>query len=209
MDAKLAVEKLEVMHRVDGHSEVMYRYSSKRAEKCISRPGTDRRFGPGCSETGGVGRRVNGCPLKRVLFKGESMILLKRVISVSVILTWLITSGCASAPSREVQEKKAQFESTIPVCEGEADCKAKWEAAQLWVVHNAGFKIQTATDVLIETYNPGPSAATVAVRVTKEPLGGGKYKIIAVIWCNNIFGCVPNVWNAALDFNREVGAVKP
>jgi hypothetical protein len=132
-----------------------------------------------------------------------------RVISAGVVLVWLVASGCASAPSPEIQAKRVQFESTIPICEGEADCKAKWEAAQLWVVHHAGFKIQTATDVLIETYNPGPSDATVAVRVTKEPLGGGKYKMLVFVWCNNIFGCVPNGWDAALNFNREIGAVKP
>lgn len=124
-------------------------------------------------------------------------------------LAYFMASGCATAPSPALQAKRAQFQSTIPTCEDEADCKAKWEAAQLWVVHNAGFKIQTATDVLIETYNPGPYDAKIAARVTKEPLGGGKYRLIVFVWCSNVFGCVPNDWDAALNFNAVVAAAKP
>lgn len=137
------------------------------------------------------------------------MFNLERAFKLSSILVFLVASGCASTPSPQIQAKKAEFERTVPICEGEADCKAKWEAAQLWVVHNAGFKIQTATDVLVETYNPGPSDAKIAARVTKEPLGGGKYKLVVFVWCNNIFGCVPNGWDAAIDFNNKVGAATP
>lgn len=130
----------------------------------------------------------------------------KKLSAFALPVVLFLLGSCATAPSPAIEAKRAQFESTIPTCEGEADCKAKWEAAQLWVVHNAGFKIQTATDVLIETYNPGPSDAKVAARVTKEPLGGGKYKLVVFVWCNNIFGCVPNGWDAAINFNTVVGA---
>lgn len=124
---------------------------------------------------------------------------------LSVMLVVLATqAGCASGAITQVN--KAEFENTIPVCDGESDCKAKWEAAQLWIVHNAGFKLQTVTDVLLETFNPGPSDARIAVRVTKEPLGGSRYRLLVFVWCNNIFGCVPDGWTAALNFNREVGA---
>ena len=93
--------------------------------------------------------------------------------------------------------------------DGESDCIAKWEAAQLWVVHNAGYKIQTATNVLIETYNPGQNDTDLAARVTKEPLGGGKYRLIIKAWCNNMFGCSHDPMTAALDFNSKIGATKP
>jgi hypothetical protein len=121
-----------------------------------------------------------------------------------LLLGWLATS-CASG--QVIQAKRAEFLSTIPTCEGAADCKAKWEAAQLWVVHNAGWKIQIANDVLIETFNPAQNSPAIAARVTKEPLGGGKYKLVATIWCSNMFGCVPNAWDAALAFNRDIGAI--
>lgn len=128
-------------------------------------------------------------------------------VSVGAIgLLGVLLTSCAAGPSPQTV---AQFRNTIPTCSGEADCKAKWEAAQLWVVHNAGFKIQTATDVLIETYNPTGGSPSLAARVTKEPLGGGKYQIVVFVWCDNVFGCVPDSWQAALAFNRVVGAARP
>lgn len=141
--------------------------------------------------------------------RSSNMSSLRKHIAYSIFAPALLLAGSASAPSAEVQAKRVEFERTIPVCDGEADCKAKWEAAQLWVVHNAGFKVQTATDVLIETYNPGPSDATIATRVTKEPLGGGRYKLVVYVWCNNIFGCVPNAWDAAINFNSKIAGATP
>ena len=126
--------------------------------------------------------------------------------SASVLTTFL--SGCAGN-SAEIQAKRAELERTTPVCVDEADCTAKWEAAQLWIVHNAAYKLQTVTNVLLQTYNAEPNSPSIAVQATKEPLGGGKYKIVVSVSCNNMFGCVPNQWDAALSFNRTVSAVTP
>lgn len=128
---------------------------------------------------------------------------------LAVCFAGISLAGCATSPASDLRENRAEFERTIPTCDGEQDCNAKWEAAQLWVVHNAGFKIQTATNVLLETYNATGGSTSIAARVTKEPLGGGRYKIIVRTWCDNIFGCTPNTWDAALDFNRKIGAATP
>lgn len=124
-----------------------------------------------------------------------------------IVLATPLEAVGAKGPSKA--EKKAHFEATIPVCFGQEDCQAKWEAAQLWVIHNAGYKIQTVTDVLIQTFSPGPYDARNAARVTKEPLGGGKYRIVVYLWCNNVFGCIPNGWDSAINFNLLVGATAP
>lgn len=113
------------------------------------------------------------------------------------------------APKPAPTNYQSIFESSIPICEGEKDCLAKWEAAQLWVAHNAGYKIQTATSVLIETYNATGGSTNLSAQVTKEPLGGGKYQIIAKLWCDNIFGCTPNAKSALSEFNKKVGAATP
>lgn len=112
--------------------------------------------------------------------------------------------GCATSPERLA--KQAEVNRTIPTCDSPATCNAKWEAAQLWVVHNAGWKIHTQSSVLIETYNPARSSTRIAARVTKEPLGGGKYQFLIHVWCDNVFGCNPDSWDAALDFNRKIAA---
>lgn len=124
-------------------------------------------------------------------------------------ISLLLLTSCATTSSADIQAKRAQLESTTPVCVDEKDCKAKWEAAQLWIVRNAGFKLQIVTDVLLQTYNATGGSPSLAVQATKEPLGGGKYKILVSISCDNVFGCVPNQWDAALSFNRTVSAVTP
>jgi len=114
-------------------------------------------------------------------------------------------AGCATSP--ETLAKREALNKTIPVCTAKKDCDAKWEAAQLWVIHHADYKIQTANNVLIQTYSPVGGTPNIGARVTKEPIGGGKYAILVSIWCDNMFGCVPNSLDAALDFNRTVGVV--
>ena len=118
-------------------------------------------------------------------------------------------AGCATAPSPEIQAKRAEFLRTTPICANGPDCNAKWEAAQLWVVHNSGYKIQTATSVVIETYNPTPHLTSIAVRITKEPIGGGRYKFLVSVWCDNLFRCIPNELDASLDFNKTIAAATP
>lgn len=128
---------------------------------------------------------------------------MQRIIVATLIL---LLTGCAT--NQATLAKRAEFERTIPTCSGGEDCTAKWEAAQLWVVHNAGYKIQTSTSVLIETYSPH-NTKSIGVQVTKEPLGGGKYKILANIWCDSLIGCNPDVWDAAMNFNKTVSAAAP
>lgn len=126
------------------------------------------------------------------------------------LIVILLTSslfGCASTPSPEQEMKKSEYLNTIPICDIKLDCTAKWEAAQLWVAKNAGYKIQTATNVVIETFNPTRDDTYLAAKITKEPIGSGKYKIVATLWCNNMFGCNPNKWDASVNFNKFVNQV--
>lgn len=93
-----------------------------------------------------------------------------------------------------------------------------------WLVHNADFKLQTVTSVLLETYTPAYAAAGVTnesadvgrifARITKEPLGNGSYKIVPVISCLARFRpfggqdeCLTQ--DQTLDFNRTVAATHP
>jgi hypothetical protein len=71
-------------------------------------------------------------------------------------------------------------------------CKERWERAQIWVAKHSMFKIQTATDVLIQTFGT-QNDVRYTFSVTKEPLGGGKYRIVAEVVCGswNIHMCRP------------------
>ncbi|MGR8932594.1 MAG: hypothetical protein ACU836_18380 [Gammaproteobacteria bacterium] len=127
--------------------------------------------------------------------------------AIAILVITVTFGGCAT--SQEKQAKQDLFNLTIPICSGTDDCNAKWEAAQLWVVHNAGWKIQTQSNVLIETYNADHGSTNIAVRVTKEPLGGGRYTLLVKVWCDNLIRCYPDTLDAAINFNHAINAVTP
>lgn len=67
-------------------------------------------------------------------------------IAFSLLLVTAGLSGCAVQQNPATQAKINEIQRTIPTCTEEKECNAKWETAQLWVVKNAGYKIQTATN---------------------------------------------------------------
>jgi hypothetical protein len=120
------------------------------------------------------------------------------------------------------QEKLRKFAASRPTCDALVDCASKWQAAQLWIVQNAQFKLQIATDVVLETYSPWKGHPGLAARVTKQPLGGTKYQLVLELWCVNpnnvdladLLGgmgkfCLNHYPDFALDFNRQLGGAVP
>jgi hypothetical protein len=128
-------------------------------------------------------------------------------LATLAVASALTLGGCAMDPAR--QAKLQEVRQTVPTCDGEKDCAAKWDAAQLWVAKNAGFKIQTVTGVLIQTFSPTSGDVQLGATIMKEPLGGGRFRLVARMGCANPFGCHPDPIDALLMFNREVAAAKP
>jgi hypothetical protein len=119
-----------------------------------------------------------------------------------------IAAGCAAPVNREMQHAIA---ASLPECTAGADCNAKWNAAQVWVATRAGWKLQTVTDSVIQTFGPSTRAEVstrLAVQVIRTPLGGDRFAIVATISCGNPFGCTPDAAPMQLDFNRTVSAAK-
>lgn len=126
---------------------------------------------------------------------------------MAALLAITALSGCATTADQAA--RKDEVIRTAPTCSGEADCSAKWETAQLWVAKHAAYKIQTVTNVLIQTYNPDATSTYLAAVAVKEPLGGGAYVIHVNLWCNNLFGCTPDRYEAMMAFNIAVANAKP
>lgn len=119
----------------------------------------------------------------------------------------LSIEGCATAAVDPA--KQARVQASVPTCEGAEECELKWAAARRWVLENAGFKLQNVTNDFLETYNPTNHSPSLAARVMKEPIGGGRYRIVVSLWCANMFGCIPDAWDAAQAFNNYVNAAGP
>lgn len=116
-----------------------------------------------------------------------------------------ILAGCANQQNYELQ---AEAQRTIPVCLSEKECEAMWASARRWVLDNAGFKIQNYGSDYFDTYNPTQASPRLAAQVSKEPFGNGSYRIIAKLWCDNMFGCQPDKWQALISFNSAVNSAK-
>lgn len=126
--------------------------------------------------------------------------------ALSLVMVGIIT-GCAA--SAEVQQWQSQINATIPVCNENIpnQCDRMWETAQVWVAQNSAFRMQIVTNVLLETFGPPANDPNIAVRVIKEPTSNTSYRFLVTVYCNNIFGCNPNQYLAAIDFNNTLNAV--
>lgn len=95
-------------------------------------------------------------------------------------------SGCAVNQPLTEEQKLA----ITPIkCSNKAQCDNFWQKTQVWVAKNSGYRIQTATDVLIQTYGPANSDVTLAFTVIKEPNDENGASISMSASCDNIFGC--------------------
>ena len=115
----------------------------------------------------------------------------------------LVLTGCGM--SAESQAKMDEYNRTIPMCQGIADCQAKWTAARNWVMEHASYGIRVNSETRIETYDADSTRAGTAVQVTRESVGNDRYRILVNIDCYATIGCPP-YWETALDFNRTVNA---
>jgi len=122
---------------------------------------------------------------------------------ISAVLGLLILGGCGiSAETRSLID---EYNRSIPICDGEADCRLKWETAYNWVVETPSYPIRVSNEERIETYDADSTRAGTEIRVTREPLGGGRYQFLVDVDCFAIDRCPP-YWETKIDFNRVVGS---
>lgn len=113
-------------------------------------------------------------------------------------------SGCAFTPEKEVEQSRQIAIATIPTCSSDKECEVKWSAARAWILANAGWKIKLITNDFIETYSAVGGETTLSVRVVKEPMQNGTYRLNASIWCDNMWGCIPDKWVALKNMHAYI-----
>jgi hypothetical protein len=86
------------------------------------------------------------------------------------------------------------------------DCDAKWSRASTWIAQNSAYKVQTASEALIQTMGPLPDDPRSAYTVTKVAGPDNAYQISITGGCDNIFGCQPSIKQAKADFYSFVTA---
>jgi hypothetical protein len=107
-----------------------------------------------------------------------------------LILFILLLIGCSTVSNR-IQTSLTQAIDIGNSITCHNNCKQEWERAQIWLAKHSKWKIQTVTDVLIQTFYPVGSEPSYGFSITKEPAGQGNYIIRMELVCGNMFGCDP------------------
>ena len=104
--------------------------------------------------------------------KGEKM---RKILGVmAVIGSTILFQGCGGGMTPQLKSNITSLSSSSVVCSNE--CTLEWDRAEFWINKHSKLKIQTITKNTIVTYNPY-KGKQFGFSLTKEPLGGGKYRI--------------------------------
>src|SRR5881409_229222 len=106
---------------------------------------------------------------------------------LTAVLAFL--SSCSQMPSSELATTPESKEPVL--CTNKTQCDLYWQRAQGWVANNSGYRLQTITDVVIETYGPLSTQTGLAFRITKVPDDKDGARIYVLPGCANVFGCSP------------------
>lgn len=120
-----------------------------------------------------------------------------------VVLALAALAGCA-VPQYGAPISNAPS-ATPPTCAGLDECELKWARALQWINANSHWRLSLVTDMQIETYpSVGNGNAFPAYRVTRFPLGEGRYRLDIEAACGNLFGCAPNAAAEAIRMNAFI-----
>lgn len=111
------------------------------------------------------------------------------MIKALTLTAVVFISGCALQQAPLTFEEMAN--QTPPKCQGAQHCLAMWQRAQTWVANNSRYKIQIATDAVIQTYSPTRNNIELAYSITRELTGPDSYSYTTRAGCDNVFGCRP------------------
>jgi hypothetical protein len=117
-------------------------------------------------------------------------------------LMFAALSGCETIPASSSEVLAAQ---TPLICDNKEACDKMWRKASYWISTNSGYKIQTANDAVIETFNAPNYSTTWAYQVTREPLEGTKERIWLRPSCGRVPACSQDPRSMAARFKTYVG----
>lgn len=114
-------------------------------------------------------------------------------LRIAVVVAVIMSGGCATPRDLTPEE----MQSLQPLsCTSKGQCDQYWQRIQAWIASNSRWRIQTANDVLIQTFGPGASSTDLAYTAIKNVNADGSATISFRAACDNIFGCHPEPYRA-------------
>ncbi|MEZ0604960.1 hypothetical protein ACAX43_22755 [Paraburkholderia sp. IW21] len=114
----------------------------------------------------------------------------------------LAAAGCST--QGQVDPDVMQIATTPLTCSTKAECDVWWQRAQTWVTSHSKYKVESATDTLIQTGGPDGGKRALAYQITRTPNPDGTATIGFAAHCDGSLGCKPNPWEAGADFKEFV-----
>jgi hypothetical protein len=118
------------------------------------------------------------------------------------VLYLAATAGCATRG--QVDPDVMQIATKPLTCSSKAECDLWWQRAQSWVSSHSKYKIETATDSLIQTAGPDGGKRALAYQITRAVNPDGTATIGFSAHCDGSLGCKPDPWEAGADFKQYV-----
>jgi hypothetical protein len=113
-----------------------------------------------------------------------------------------VTAGCAT--QGQVDPDVMQIATKPLTCSSKAECDLWWQRAQSWVSSHSKYKIEAATNSLIQTAGPDGGKRALAFQITRAVNPDGTATIGFSAHCDGSLGCKPNPWEAGADFKQYV-----
>lgn len=123
---------------------------------------------------------------------------------IALLCLLFVLAGCATQQPIS-PEVKAAVEKPL-ICEGKDQCDLYWQRSMFYVNNNSRYKIQTSNENLIQTYSPTGGTPSVGYNISREPLGNGRFRIWIKVYCDNMFGCVPEVYPEIAKVKRYISS---
>lgn len=126
-----------------------------------------------------------------------------RLVTLCLSVTTLL--GCAAPPPRGEADWVIK-EYNLPItCTGQDECARLWRAAQVWVADNAGYKIQTSSDAVIETFGGAePYGSRWAMQVTRVPIDRNVDRIVLRPRWGQVSLCRPSAMEMVARFHAAL-----
>ena len=116
--------------------------------------------------------------------------------------------GCAARqPPSMTATEVAEYNNPVE-CTGAEECALLWRRAQAWVAQNSGFKIQVATEMVLETFSAPNYSMRWAFRAVRQPMGKNSERIIIEPSCGQAPLCTRSRDSLVAAFNAYVRAAK-
>src|ERR1700742_719421 len=138
-----------------------------------------------------------------VYTQGGSNAMKKALLATLCVLA----AGCTTRG--QVNPDVMQIATTPLSCSNTSECSVWWQRALTWVSSHSAYKIEAATDSLIQTAGPDGGKRALAYQITRTSNNDGTATIGFAAHCDSSLGCKPNPWEAGADFKEFVRSGAP